>query len=189
MAGERECSTAGCEHLFAPSFTCLHGGKPRCFYNFWDVPRFVTTLPPLSRLFVSVPRTGSIWPPTSDGSRSWLLWHAERTTSHVENTNSTRCNVISIPHHHTKRSKTISWLYTAYHDETRPCVAQTLSQPRRVAVAALPLCKSYSEMALIIDASASTKAKDGTLRKVLSPKCAHDLEIEQEFCKYKMLVS
>ena len=37
-------------------------------------------------LRAGVPRTGSKTPPVGDCSSSWLLWHDEKTTCHVETT-------------------------------------------------------------------------------------------------------
>ena len=68
-----------------PCFTFLREGIPRR-------PNYFTPfLEPLYPIFslsrMDVPRTGSKIPPVGDGSASWLLWHAEKTTSHVETTN------------------------------------------------------------------------------------------------------
>ena len=53
--------------------------------NFGMSPFLSQIHPSWPRYGMGVPRTGSKRPPRGDGSRhTWLLWHAEKTTSHYE---------------------------------------------------------------------------------------------------------
>ena len=66
---------------------CLREGIPLRLYYVLEVPLFGTILPLFGKLRFGVPRNVSKTPPVGDCSSSWLLWHDEKTTFHVETTN------------------------------------------------------------------------------------------------------
>ena len=70
-----------------PFLACVREGIPRRLYYVLEVPLFGTILPLFGTSRIGVPRTGSKTPPVGDCSSSWLLWHDEKTTPHVETTN------------------------------------------------------------------------------------------------------
>ena len=132
----RECIRSGLSRVIKksravsrhPPLTYLRRGIPRSFiFKFWDVHVLVTTLPPFVSVWYGTP--GWLKKRIACGRRFSLVVVVARRKDDVHTEKTSGPNPLKRDQH-TTRTAWISFVATAYHDETGSCVDQILLEPR-----------------------------------------------------------